>query len=561
MLTYLPLSWRRERAGRASTRPGRRAVLAGAGAAAASALMAITLMPAATATAGAAPRATGLAVPRLDWRACGGGFFCATAAVPLNYARPAGPKISIAVIKHPATSPARRIGSLFFNPGGPGDSGVTALRQAYFLFPPAVRARFDVVSFDPRGIGQSTVLKCFASIRQEQRLLGPVASEAYPVGAAQQRVWEHTWARFDRACAAHAGPLLAHDSTADAVRDMDLLRRAVGDPTMNYLGTSYGSYLGATYANLFPARVRAMVLDGNANPVQWATGTGRSAAVLSTLLRQNSDEGSAAALRAFLDLCGRAPASSCAFSAGRPAATRARFATLLGRLTRHPVTMAGTTYTRAVMVDTVVGGLYHALPIPHVENGWSDLATVLEDLWTVTSGGPAPATIPSRARDFALAGSGVRRDAGEPYAGEESQLGVICSDSPNPRNPAEYAAQAALASARSGVVGPDWVWPVEACAQWPVLARDRYAGPFNRPTAAPILVVGNTVDPATPYQGAVAMSRDLADARLLTVDGYGHTELVNPSNCAAAAEDRYFVTGALPPRGAVCHQNSLPFAG
>jgi pimeloyl-ACP methyl ester carboxylesterase len=559
MLKFLPLSWCRGLAGRASGRPGRRAVLAGAGAVAASALMALALMPAATAAA--APRVPAPAVPHLDWRACGGGFFCATAAVPLNYARPAGTKISIAVIKHPATDRAHRIGSLFFNPGGPGGSGLTSLRQAYSLFPPAVRARFDVVSFDPRGIGQSTVLKCFASNKQEQRLLGPVASEAYPVGAAQQLVWEHTWARFDRACAAHAGPLLAHDSTADVARDMDLLRRAIGDPAMNYLGTSYGSYLGATYANLFPARVRAMVLDGNANPVQWATGTGRSAAVLGTLLRQNSDEGSAAALRAFLDLCGRAPASSCAFSAGRPAATRARFATLLGRLTRHPVTMAGTTYTKAVAVDTVVGGLYHALPIPSLENGWSDLATFLADLWTVTSGGPAPATIPPPARDFALAGGGVRPGAGEPYSGEESQLGVICSDSPNPRNPAEYAAQAALASARSGVVGPDWVWPVEACAQWPVLARDRYTGPFNRPTAAPILVVGNTVDPATPYQGAVAMSRDLADARLLTVDGYGHTELVNPSDCVAAAKDRYFVTGALPPPGTVCHQNALPFAG
>jgi hypothetical protein len=162
------------------------------------------------------------------------------------------------------------------------------------------------------------------------------------------------------------------------------------------------------------------------------------------------------------------------------------------------------------------------------------------------------------------ADSTVRRhapDAGEQYSGAESQLGVLCSDSPNPRIPAEYAAQAALASARSGVVGPYWAWGAEACAQWPVLARDRYTGPFDRPTAAPILVVGNTADPATPYQDAVAMSHDLADARLLTVDGYGHTALANPSSCVAAAEDSYFVTGTLPPPGTVCHQNALPFAG
>src|SRR5436305_15204986 len=156
---------------------------------------------------------------------------------------------------------------------------------------------------------------------------------------------------------------------------------------MNYYGNSYGTYLGATYASLFPAKVRAMVLDGNADPVQWATGTGGSAAVLGTLLRLRCDEGSAATLKAFLGLCGRAPASSCAFSAGSPAATRAKFATLLNRLARHPVTMAGTTFSKSVAVDTVVNDLGDAVPIPDAgDNGWSITATILEDLWTATSG-------------------------------------------------------------------------------------------------------------------------------------------------------------------------------
>jgi pimeloyl-ACP methyl ester carboxylesterase len=183
------------------------------------------------------------------------------------------------VIKHPATDPAHRIGSLFFNPGGPGEPGVTFLRQNYLLFPPAVRTRFDLVSFDPRGIGQSTVLQCFATNEQEQQLLGPVASEGFPVGAARQRAWEDAYARFDKACAAHAGPLLAHDSTADTARDMDLLRRAVGDPTLNYYGISYGTYLGATYANLFPSKVRALrretVVTGLANLRSYPLASGR----------------------------------------------------------------------------------------------------------------------------------------------------------------------------------------------------------------------------------------------------------------------------------------------
>lgn len=538
-----------------------------AGAAAASMLTAFTLIPAAGPAVAqvrspAGSHAVAPAVPHLSWRECGGGFSCSTAAVPLDYAHPARTKISIAVIKHPATNPARRIGTLFYNPGGPGGPGVAVMRAAYFLFPPAVRARFDIVSFDPRGIGQSTVLRCFASNHQEQRLLSHVSSLAYPIGPAQQKTWEDTYARFDKACAAHAGPLLAHDSTADVARDMDLLRQAVGAPSMNYFGNSYGTYLGATYASLFPHKVRAMVLDGNVDPVQWATGTHGSAAVLGTFLRLRSDEGSAAALKAFLNLCGRVPASSCAFSAGRPAATRAKLATLLKRLARHPVTMDGILYTKSRAVDTVVTNMYNAVPIAGTaDNGWSFTATILEDLWAVTSGGPAPATIRPAAWDFPLAGGGVRPAAGAPYSGMESVLGVLCSDSPNPRDPAQYAAQAVLAQARSGVVGPDWSWITEACAQWPVLARDRYTGPFSRPTAAPILVVGITVDPATPYRDSVAMAHELADARLLTVDGYGHTALANPSSCVAKAEDSYFVTGTLPPPGTVCHQDRLPFAG
>lgn len=563
MLRRLPVDPPREPAARASGPPGRRALVAGA--AAASMLTALALIPAASpavaqvrspsaATAGAP------AVPHLDWRKCGGGLSCSTASVPLDYAHPAGAKITIAVIKHPATDPARRIGTLFYNPGGPGGSGVDFMRVGYFLFPPAVRARFDIVSFDPRGIGQSTVLKCFASNQQEQQLLSPISALAYPAGPAKEKTWEGVYARFDRSCAAHAGPLLAHDSTADAARDMDLLRRAVGDPSMNYFGNSYGTYLGATYASLFPTRVRAMVLDGSVDPVQWATGTHGSAARLGTFLRLRSDEGSAAALNAFLNLCGRAPAGSCAFSAGSPAATRARLTTLLTRLARHPVTMAGTTYTTSRAVDTVVTGLYGAVPIPGTgDNGWSSTATFLAGLWAATGGRPARATIPPPARDFPLTASGAQPDGGTRYSGAESVLGVLCSDSPNPRHPTQYAAQAALAQARSGVVGPDWAWITEACAQWPVLARDRYTGPFSRPTAAPILVVGNTTDPATPYRDSVAMSHELADARLLTVDGYGHTALANPSSCAATAEDHYFVNGTLPPPGTVCHQDRPPF--
>ncbi|HEX4702844.1 MAG TPA: alpha/beta hydrolase [Pseudonocardiaceae bacterium] len=498
------------------------------------------------------------AVPNLTWQPCAAEFLCATATVPLDYANPRGATIRLAVIKHPATDPAHRIGSVFFNPGGPGGSGVDILPPLYSRFPATVRARFDVVSFDPRGIGQSAVLRCFDTIGQEQQFLAGLPA-GYPIGHAQQQLWEDTYARFDQTCAAHAGPLLAHDTTADTARDMDLLRQAVGDPALNYLGGSYGTYIGATYANLFPTKVRAITLDGNVDPVRWAASAEGVGPALGTFLRLGSDQGSAVALNGFLDLCGKATVTSCAFTAGSPAATHAKFDTLLDRLASTPVGLAGFTFTKALTVGVVINLLYDVQPLPNLSSGWPGAATILENLWLRTSGGAAPATPALTAEDLAVPGLGVPANADAPYVGRESELGVLCSDDPNPRVPSRYPAQAAYASARSGAVGPYWTWIAEACAQWPVLAPQRYTGPWNRPTARPILVVGNTGDPATPYQDAVAMSHDLADARLVTVDGYGHTALGNHSGCVDMVESRYFVTGALPPPGTVCRPDQAPF--
>jgi pimeloyl-ACP methyl ester carboxylesterase len=511
------------------------------------AALGLVAMPAASAT----PAATAApAVPQLDWQPCEPGFFCATATVPMDYAHPAGATIQLAVIKHPATDSAHRIGSVFFNPGGPGGSGVHDLPVVFGEFPPSVRARFDVVSFDPRGIGQSAVLHCFDTNDQEQQLIGADAV-TYPTNPAEQRGYEHDFAAFDAACAAHAGPLLAHDTTADVARDMDLLRQAVGDPTLNYLGTSYGTLLGATYANLFPTKVRAIALDGNYDPVALTTGAGGSANVLGSDLRAGVDQGSAATLDAFLTLCGQSTAGDCEFSAGTPAATHTKFTTLLDRLAAHPVTLGGQTYTEPFTIGAVINMLEMAEPVSGFpgDDGWHVPAQVLQSLWQQTSG----------AATGSLPNSSGGPDAA-PYSGLESGDAVFCSDGPNPRGPGSYPAQADFAAARSGVVGPYWAWKAEVCAQWPVLSPDRYTGPWNTPTAHPILVVGNEFDPATPYRDAVAMAHDLADARLLTVNGFGHTAALNPSTCVNQIEDDYFVAGALPPAGTVCQQDKAPFA-
>jgi pimeloyl-ACP methyl ester carboxylesterase len=487
-------------------------------------------------------------IPALTWRSCDGGFQCATARVPLDYRHPRGMTIRIAVIRHLATGSARPIGSLFVNRGGPA-AQIDGLVTHYGLIPAALRARFDIISFDPRGFGHSTAVRCFPTTAAENSFFAGLPG-GFPVGAGQQSAWEQTFARFGALCAQRNGRLLDHDSTADVARDMDLLRQAVGDPALNYLGLSYGTGLGATYANLFPDRVGRLVLDGNLDPVAWTHGNGG----LPTDMRLGSDLASAATLKAFLDLCGKAPAAACAFSAGTAAATRAKFSTLLDRLREHPVIIGNPpqAYTYASAVASV--------PLGDVA-AWPGGARLLQRLWTASAAGQRTSAATQGPGPLANGLAGTAAAPSAVYTGREQQLAVFCSDSPNPQDPRAYAAAAQLAYERSGVVGPENAWfSDEQCAGWPSAAsQDRYAGPWNRPTASPILLIGNTGDPRTSYQDSVAMSHDLARARLLTVDGYGHTEFDNPSTCAINHEVRYFLAGTLPPAGTICRPDEAPF--
>jgi pimeloyl-ACP methyl ester carboxylesterase len=529
---------------------GLRWVLAcGCGIAALAAALPGGIPPAAASAASAVPGESA------HWRACGyaAGFQCAYVQVPLDYAQPEGQKIQIAVIRHLATDPARRVGSLVVNPGGPGGPGTVVLPLIYNRFPAAVRERFDIVSFDPRGIGRSDGLQCFATQSAENQLLGQW-SGGFPVGSAQILAWDRTYLRFDRQCARDGGPVLQHMSTADVARDMDVIRRALGERLLSYYGISYGTILGATYANLFPAHAGAMVLDGNIDPAAWTTADGS----LPTALRMGSDLGSAATLGNFLELCGRAIVSDCAFSAGSPAATRGRYATLLRRLQRHPVTVGSPpqTYTYASTVSTVDDFLYTTSSEPAIgQPGWQTGAALLQRLWEASGhGGGAPAPVSTASPATATAASA------QPYNGAEQELGVECADSPNPADPGDYAVQGRLAARRAGAFGPMWAWQTEPCSSWPATGQDRYTGPWSRRTASPILVVGNISDPATPYQDAVAMSRELARGRLLTVAEYGHTLLLNGNSCATGYVTRYLLTGALPRAGTVCGQEGQPFS-
>jgi pimeloyl-ACP methyl ester carboxylesterase len=506
-------------------------------------------------------------VPELDWQACADpdqdGFDCATAQVPLDYGDPQGATIDLAVIRHRATDPAQRLGALFFNPGGPGGLGTELLPSWISLFPSELRTRFDLISWDPRGVGASTAVQCFATKDDEDAFFAGLP-QGFPVGGAEQRAWISRYADFGPICGERNGDLLAHVSTAESAKDLDLLRQAAGEPHMNYLGVSYGTLLGATYANLFPDTVRAMVLDGNVDPVAWTNG-GEDRTFLSTSLRLGSDIASGKTLNAFLDLCGQASTDRCAFSAGSPAATREKWTTLLQRLREHPVTLDNETITYAVLVSAMNVWLTTTEPQPPDFKGWTHAAGVLQQLWELSDPDAPPGAAHAAASGSLTTGRGSaarRAPAGvvQPYPGPEQGFAVACAESPNPRHPAAFLVLDPLTYARAGDLGPWWIWIYdEPCASWPAVAADRYAGPWDRPTANPILVIGNTFDPETPYEGAVAMADKLASARLLTVDGYGHSALLNPSTCASQHVSDYLIDGTLPPEGTVCPQTHQPF--
>ncbi|MGY3205377.1 alpha/beta hydrolase [Streptomyces sp. TE5632] len=478
-------------------------------------------------------------VPQLDWSPCvrGSEFDCATAKVPLDHGRPGGRTLELAVIKRKATGPGRRIGTLFFNPGGPGGPGTVQMPQNYEKFPREVRERFDIVSWDPRGIGSSTAVNCFAS-PEEAAEWNAGKPAGFPVGEKERAAFITAYKDLARRCEQRDPELLRHVSTTDTARDLDLLRRAVGESRLTYQGISYGTILGATYANLFPGKVRAMVLDSNIDPQAWTNHASDDDPRLTTFLRMGSDRSAAATLDQFLALCGSTTPAHCAFSAGSPKATRTKFDQLMQRLRKQPVGA----WTYAGTVANAVNSLYVVHP------GWTDLAGRLQDLWRGRAPEPAspppPPAVPNP----------------NPYLGEEQGAAVLCGDSPNPRDPGVYHAVEEAAAARAGDAGRFWTWAAEGCATWPAVAADRYRGPWGKPTAHPVLVVGTAYDPATPYSNAQAMVKELADARLLTNDGYGHTALINPSSCVKAHESRYLIDGTLPPVGTTCRQDVPPFS-
>jgi pimeloyl-ACP methyl ester carboxylesterase len=497
--------------------------------------------------AGTTAGGAGAGPGKISWSKCyGGPFECGTVQVPLDYGSPNGATISLAVVRLPATDPAHRIGSLFLNPGGPGGSGVDyVLNAGPFLYTPEVRAKFDLVGFDPRGIVRSTALHCFGTDKQWGPYFTPFS---FPSNADEEQIWMNADLYLDANCAQRGGKIDYHMSTANVARDLDVLRQAVGDAKLTYAGVSYGTMIGQTYANMFPDNVRALIIDGVLDPIAWTTGSGDGSTVpFSTRLR--SDQGAQATLDEFFRLCD-AGGARCAFAPN----SAARFKALGDQLKAQPAEVTFPDGTTGVvnysnLIGMTLGAMYDS-------SSWEDFAASLADLEAQASA----ATLGVRLQRFWHPWNAYITKRGMPhyYNGVEGFPAVACADADDPHSYSAWSTNGAAADAQFGTFGRIWTWVSSICAAWPTSDVDRYTGPWNHRTANPVLVIGNLFDPATRYQGAVTASSLLPNSRLLTVHGWGHTSLFL-SSCADAVQTRYLVDLTLPPVGTVCEQDHVPF--
>jgi pimeloyl-ACP methyl ester carboxylesterase len=453
---------------------------------------------------------------RLAWHDCGSGFGCASLTVPVDYAHPLGATIKLEVTRY-RTSSKSRLGSVVLNPGGPGASGITYAQEAASIVSDVLGNKFDVVSFDPRGVGASAPVKCLS----DKELDTWVAFVADPNSASSVLEQDRLAKNFAAGCVVRSGTeLLAHISTVDTARDLDVLRAAIGDPKLTYIGASYGTFLGAIYAQLFPTHVRALVLDGALDP-----------AVSAGELDSVQAQGFEVALASYIATCIRS--SNCPVGRSMSAA-EPKLDTWLMSLQSAPVPgSSGRTLTAAL----AVGGVAAALYSPSL---WSTLTSALR---SAMGGHP----------DALLALSDVidgRQSDGSYDNQVESNAAINCVDRPGLGPNIQAYAKAAAAGVKDGATFGAYIdWGNIPCADWPI-APELAPGPVTAVGAPPILVIGTLRDPATPYRWAQALATELGGP-LLTYNGDGHTAFLR-SACVNTVVQSYLVSLKVPAAGTVC---------
>lgn len=444
---------------------------------------------------------------------------CADVEVPLDYADPGGATTTVVMSRLPAGGDAR--GSLLLNPGGPGASGVDAMLYAQYTVTGDVREAYDVVGFDPRGVSRSEGIECLDDAELDAWRAEPMFDpEEQPVEQIQEE-----YEQLGTACVQDSGELVAQMDTVSAARDMDVLRAVLGDERTTYLGFSYGTHLGAVYADLFPDRVGRLVLDGGVDP----TLSGMEATA-------DQAEGFEDNLRHWVQQC-QFEIRDCVVADVSTDEAMTRIQELIASVEEETVTAAdGRRVTATNVVEGILGPLY-------ATTGYE---TLNESLGAAFDG------------DFSalLAQSDAThgRDAEGRYTSNTTMAftAVNCLDRPDGTVTAEQMAQHQEELERvAPTFGPYLGYGDAACQGWPVDPAG-LPEPLDAAGADPVLVVGTTHDPATPYHWSEALVEQLDSARLLTYDSYGHTAYTAGNRCVQDAVDAYLLEGELPAEGTTC---------
>jgi pimeloyl-ACP methyl ester carboxylesterase len=457
---------------------------------------------------------------RLVWAGCGNGLRCSKLLVPVDYAHPTSGSIRLALIKLPTPNQVTRIGSLILNPGGPGGSGVDYARSARSVVDGAVRSRYDVVGFDPRGVARSAPVECLDDGQTDAFL----ALDATPDTPTEVRRLDQASRQFADECKARSPRMYAHIGTEDAARDVDVLRAALGDQKLYWLGASYGTFLGATYADLFPTRVGRMVLDGAIDPT-----------LGNVELTHGQVKGFELALGRFVQDCQRH--SDCPLPQGTQAGLD-RIQRLFHDLDATPLDTGDPArpLTESLAENAVLSYLY----FPPTD--WEQLRFGLQSAFD-GDGSVLLLMLDDR----------TRRDDSGHYANNSNAALYAVSALDRPDRPTADQSQmlADQWSKEAPIFGTFLAWGDLPFQYWSAPATGRPHA-IHAPGSPKILVVGTTYDPATPYPWAQALAKQLSQGVLLTRVGDGHTGYGMGSQCTDTAIDRYLLTGVTPPAGTVC---------
>ncbi|MFJ8632536.1 alpha/beta hydrolase [Streptomyces sp. NPDC093568] len=465
------------------------------------------------------PLPSSLTSQKLDWGPCEGAedspapgeeWQCATLKAPLDWGKPGGSTIDLALIRTKATGDDR-IGSLLFNFGGPGSSGVSTMPW-YATGAAALGKRYDLVSWDPRGVGASEGVRC----RGDKEIQASESVDITPDTPAEETAYFRDAAAFGQGCHKADGTLMAHVSTTDTARDMDLLRQVLGDRKMHYFGISYGTELGGVYAHLFPKTVGRVILDAVVDPTADSAGHA-----------ENQARGFQRALNNYLESTGQ----------GAEEGTR-KVVDLLKRIDAKPLpTSSDRKLTETLALTGLIRPLYS------------------EASWPTLTGALAAAERGDGSELLALADEYNDRDSSGHYGtGSHSQRVISCLDDKQRPTVEETRKLLPRFEKVSPVFGPMLGWDTAGwCHDWPV------AGQFDTPEvsapgAAPILLVGNTGDPATPYEGTRRMADELGKhvGVVLTWKGEGHSAYGKGSDCVDSTVNAYLLEGTVPKDGKVC---------